>query len=79
MAWRIIWAFFNIHRMISAAGAVAYPREEGIGAEERGGGAIAYAGAKGEVRNDQRGMAEARALGRAVVRTIQRYKDSGLL
>jgi multimeric flavodoxin WrbA len=34
------------------------------------GGAIAYADAKGEVRSDPQGMSEARALGKAMARTI---------
>lgn len=38
------------------------------------GGAIAYADKKGDVREDSRGMAEARALGRIVAQTIERYK-----
>jgi len=49
--------FFNIQRMISA------------------GGVIAYADVKGEVSKDRRGMAEARSLGRAIVRTIERNKE----
>jgi len=69
-------SFFSIHRMISAAGAMAYARGEEIGAWDRGGGAIAYADEKGEVRQDERGMAEARSLGMAVARTIQRCKEN---
>ncbi len=38
------------------------------------GGAIAYADKKGDVREDSRGMAEARALGRIVAQSIKRYK-----
>lgn len=71
--------FFTLQRMVSAAGAIAYPAKEEIGPEERGGGAVAYADKKGEVRQDKRGMAEARAVGRAIARTVQRYKESGLL
>ncbi len=67
-------SFFTIHRMISAAGAMAYAIREEIGPRERGGGAIAYAGKKGEVRQDEQGMTEARLLGMAVARTIQKYK-----
>lgn len=48
--------FFNIQRMPSP------------------GGAIAYADKKGDVRKDSEGIAEAKALGRAVVQTIKRYK-----
>ena len=36
------------------------------------GGAIGYAGNRGAVRQDERGMAEAKALGRVVVRLMQR-------
>ena len=44
--------FFNIQRMISAGGAIGYGKQESIRPEERGGGAIAYGGKKGEVRQD---------------------------
>ena len=74
-AFSVFHNFFAIHRMVSAAGAIAYASEEEIGPEERGGGAIAYAGEKGEVRQDKQGMEEARALGRVVAKTIQKYKD----
>lgn len=60
--------FFNIQRMVPVGGAIGY---EEIGLGERGGGAIAYADKKGEVKQDDRGMVEARALGKAVVRTIK--------
>ncbi len=63
--------FFNIHRMVSAGGAIGYTSEEEISREERGGGVIAYADKKGDARQDMRGMAEARALGRAVVKSIK--------
>ena len=78
-AFSVFNNFFNMHRMTSVAGAIAYGSEEEIGSEERGGGAVAYAGKKGEVGQDRRGMAEARALGGAIVKTLQRYKESGLL
>ena len=78
-AFSVFHNFINIHRMISAAGAVAYGSEGQIRPEERGGGAVAYAEKKGEVRQDNRGMTEARALGTAVAQTIRSYKESGLL
>ena len=56
------------------AGAVTYAGEQAIGTGDRGGGAIAFADKKGDVREDKRGMAEARALGKAIVNTILRYK-----
>ena len=67
----ILQNFFSTHRMISVAGAIGYTSQE-ISPEERGGGAIAYAGEKGEVNKDRRGIAEARALGKAIVKTIRR-------
>lgn len=57
-AFNAFYSFFNIHRMISAAGAIAYARK------------------KGEVREDERGMAEAKAMGKAVARAIQKYKEN---
>jgi len=63
--------FFNIHRMVSAGGAIGYTSEEEISREERGGGVVAYAGKKGDVRQDKQGMAEAKALGRAMVKSIK--------
>ena len=63
--------FFNIQRMISAGGAIGYSDQESISPEARGGGAIAYGGKKGEVRQDRQGMAEAQALGKAMVRAIK--------
>jgi multimeric flavodoxin WrbA len=78
-AFSLIHDFFNIQRMVSAAGAVAYGREEEIGPDERGGGVIAYGHKKGDVRQDSQGMAEARALGRAIVRTIKLYKEKGII
>jgi len=71
--------FFNIHRMISAAGAIAYGAVEEIGPGDRGGGAVAYAGKRGEVRQDKRGMAEAMTLGRVMVKAIHRYGECGLI
>ena len=41
-----------------------------------GGGALAYGGNKGDVRQDEQGMREAWYAGRAVVRTIQQLKSS---
>ena len=57
--------------MVSACGAIAYTSEEEISREERGGGVVAYAGKKGDVRQDKQGMAEAKALGRAIVKSIK--------
>jgi multimeric flavodoxin WrbA len=65
-------SFFTIHRMISAAGAMAYANREEIGPRGRGGGAIAYAGEKGEVRKDEQGMAEARLLGTVIAKSIRK-------
>lgn len=59
--------FFYIHRMLSATAS-----GEEIEPGGRGGGAIAYAGKKGDVRQDRRGLNEARALGRAIVETIHK-------
>lgn len=78
-AFSVFHNFSTIHRMISAGGAIAYASEEEIGPWDRGGGAIAYAGEKGTVREDERGMAEAKALGRTIVGTIQKYKEGGLI
>ncbi|MFC1983377.1 hypothetical protein ACFLV5_06325, partial [Chloroflexota bacterium] len=39
------------------------------------GGAIAYADKKGEVRQDKRGMSEAKGLGKAMVKAIQIHKQ----
>ena len=38
------------------------------------GGAVAYADKKGNVRQDSTGIAEARALGRNIVKAVQRYQ-----
>jgi len=70
-----VQSFFNIHRMTSATRAIAQASGEKTEPEGRGGGAIAYAGGKGDVRQDKRGMSEARALGRTIVETIQGYKE----
>ncbi len=63
--------FFSIHRMTSAGAAIGYTSDEEISREDRGGGAIAYADKKGEVRQDERGLAEAKMLGSAMVKTIE--------
>ena len=47
------------------------PRTEEELATERGWGVIAYADKRGEVRNNKRAMAEAHALGKAMVETLQ--------
>ncbi len=63
--------FFRIHWMISPEPAISYTDEEPISLQGRGGGAIAYASGKAEVRQDSQEMAEAAALGRAIVKTIK--------
>ena len=78
-AFSMFHNFFSLHRMTSVAGGIAYKSDEEIGLEERGGGVISYAGEKGEARQDSRALAEAKALGRAMVRTIQRYQESRLI
>ena len=60
--------------MITAAGAFGDSGQKGIGSGERGGGAIAYADGRGDVSNDLRGMAEAQALGQAMVMSVKQYK-----
>ncbi|MDO8472723.1 MAG: flavodoxin family protein [Dehalococcoidia bacterium] len=60
--------FFNLQRMIPARSIGPRTAEELAG--ERGGLAIAYANKRGDVSKDNKAMAEARALGRAVVETI---------
>ena len=77
-AFSVFHNFFSLQVMIPA-GAVAFTREEEIKRSDRMGGATAFGGEKGEVRQDGRGMAEAKALGRAMVKTIQSCKESGFL
>jgi multimeric flavodoxin WrbA len=60
-AFGLFLDFFNIHRMVSL------------------GGAIAYGHAKGSVKHDSRGMAEAKALGRNMAKTLLKYRQGGLL
>ncbi len=55
-AFSALTAFFSLHRMVEAGGAIAYARQEGA------------------VRQDERGLREARAAGRAVVRAIQKSR-----
>ncbi|MFC1966345.1 flavodoxin family protein [Chloroflexota bacterium] len=69
-AFSVFQNFFNLQFMMPA-GAIAFTKEEEIRRSNRMVGAVAYAGEKGEVREDRRGMAEAAALGRNIVKTIQ--------
>ena len=69
-AFSVFQNFFNLQFMMPA-GAIAFTKEEEIKRSNRMVGAVAYAGEKGEVREDRRGMAEAAALGRNIVKTIQ--------
>lgn len=78
-AFSVFQNFFTLQRMISTTGALTHGAEENILPEQRGGGAIAYAGGKGDVSNDERGIAESRALGEAIVKTVQLYQESGLI
>ena len=68
--------FFALHRMITAGGGRDYIGKEQVALEGRGGGSAAYADKRGEVRQDERGMEDTRALGRNVVRTIQWCKEN---
>ncbi|MFC2040968.1 flavodoxin family protein [Chloroflexota bacterium] len=77
-AFSVFQSFFNLQFMVPA-GAVAFGKEEEMRRSNRMVGAIAYAGEKGEVREDRRGMAEAAALGRNIVKTIQSCRKSGLI
>ena len=61
--------FFNLQRMIPARS--ISPRTVDELAKERGGGVIAYADKRGEVRENRKAMAEAHSLGRAMVETLQ--------
>jgi len=60
-AFSVFLNFFNIHRMVSLGGAIAYGDE------------------KGSVKRDSRGMAEAKALGRNMAKTLLKYRQGGLL
>lgn len=70
--------FFNLQMMIPA-GAAAFTKEEEVKRSNRMGGTMLFGREKGEVKQDIRGMAEAKALGKLTVKTIQRLKESGLL
>ncbi len=61
--------FFNLHRMIPARS--IGPRTEEELAKEFGGGVIAYADKPGEVEKDEKAMAKAQSLGKAIVETLQ--------
>ena len=64
--------FFSLHRMLPARS--IGPRTVEELAQERGGAAIGYADKRGEVRENKKAMAEARALGRMMVETINVLK-----
>ena len=66
------YSFFNMHRMIIPTSALIYSETEDIERDEKGGYAIAYAGERGEVRQDLRGMAQARALGNTIAKFLYR-------
>ncbi len=74
-AFSAFHAFFNIHRMLSASSVIISAGEEEI-EPGRGGGVIAYADSKGDVRQDKRGMDEAKALGRTIVKAIGGMKKA---
>ena len=78
-AINVFHSFFAIQRMILAAGVAAHPSDEEIARSDRGGVAIAYVGETGDVRKDERGMVEARNVGKAVARTIREYKEKNLI
>ncbi len=71
--------FINLHRMVPASNTVFSVEEDERQPEGRGGGVIAYAGERGEVVEDKKGMADAKALGRMIVRAIQRGEKGGLI
>jgi multimeric flavodoxin WrbA len=78
-AYLTLNTWFGIHRMIPAVSALSYRPGEEIKATDRGGGAIAYGGEKGEALNDKQGLTEARAVGTAIVNTFNTYRRGGLL
>jgi len=61
--------FFNLHRMIPARS--IGPRTADELARERGGGVIAYADKRGEVRGNEKAIGEAESLGKAIVETLR--------
>ncbi len=61
--------FFSLHRMIPARSIA--PRTEEELAKEFGGGVIAYADRPGEVEKNEKAMAKAQSLGKAIVETLQ--------
>lgn len=73
-AFSALHDFFNIQMMIPS-GTAAFTKEEEVKRSNRMGGAAAMGGEKGEVKQDTRGMAEARALGELTVKTIQRLGE----
>lgn len=65
--------FFSLTRMIPAT-SIGFRTEEEL-AKERGGGVIAYADKRGDVRKDKQAIARAQSLGKAVVETIQAFSQ----
>lgn len=78
-AFDVLQNFFIIHKMVPATGALAYGKDEEINITDRAGGAIGYADKQGQIRQDERGMQEARTLGMVIVKTITRIKELGQL
>jgi multimeric flavodoxin WrbA len=64
-----VMGFFNIQKMMLAKS--IGPRSEQELPDDRVGGVIAYAFDLGAVRENQRAMAQARALGKSIVETIE--------
>jgi len=67
--------FFNIHRMVSAAGALGYSQDEEISFDERGGGVLAYTGRNRDIRQNSLAMFQAGALGKAMARSIKAIRN----
>jgi multimeric flavodoxin WrbA len=70
--FRALSDFFNLHRMIPARS--IGPRTVEELAQEWGGGVIAYADKPGDVKKDEKALANAQSLGKAMVETIQAIK-----
>jgi multimeric flavodoxin WrbA len=70
--FRALSDYFNLHRMIPARS--IGPRTVEELAQEWGGGVIAYADKLGEVTKDEKAVAKAQALGKAMIETIQAIK-----
>jgi len=61
--------FFSLQKMIPAT-SIGLRTEEEL-ARERGGGVIAYADKKGEIRKDRQAIARAQSLGKSIVEIVQ--------